>query len=114
MIEITLTKSKVKGAFIKAGTFIRQNTACRIIHLFAILVQIYSDQPIATCYEDDITISSDYMFVFAFQEPFDWGQVDRGALSMCLLALCRQVKDVLKEEPRLIRLKSPTYILGMF
>ncbi|XP_033747393.1 uncharacterized protein LOC117332550 [Pecten maximus] len=42
----------------------------------------------------------------------DWGQVERGALAKCLLTLCRQVKDTLSSEPRLIKLKSPVYILG--
>ncbi|ELU04421.1 hypothetical protein CAPTEDRAFT_110040, partial [Capitella teleta] len=45
-------------------------------------------------------------------EAFDWGQVEKAALAKCLLALCQQVKEVLKEEPRLLRLNSPTYILG--
>ena len=48
------------------------------------------------------------------QEAFDWGQVDKNALAKCLMALCRQCKDVLREEPRLIKVKSPTYILGVY
>ena len=47
------------------------------------------------------------------QETFDWGQVDMGALAKCLLALCRQVKELLKDEARLLKVKSPTYILGI-
>ncbi|KAK3587623.1 hypothetical protein CHS0354_032831 [Potamilus streckersoni] len=43
---------------------------------------------------------------------FNWGQVDMNALAKCLVTVCRQVKEVLKEETRLLRLKSPTYILG--
>ncbi|KAK3084884.1 hypothetical protein FSP39_020780 [Pinctada imbricata] len=43
---------------------------------------------------------------------FDWGQVDTNALAKCLLTLCRQVKESLCEEPRLVKLKSPVYILG--
>ncbi|XP_076452575.1 uncharacterized protein LOC143288159 [Babylonia areolata] len=47
------------------------------------------------------------------QKPaYDWGQVDRAALARCLLTLCRHVKEVLMEEPRLLKLRSPTYILG--
>ncbi|KAK7088081.1 uncharacterized protein [Littorina saxatilis] len=47
------------------------------------------------------------------QKPaFDWGQVDRSALARCLLTLCRHVKEELAEEPRLLKLRSPTYILG--
>ncbi|XP_025091130.1 uncharacterized protein LOC112562232 isoform X2 [Pomacea canaliculata] len=43
---------------------------------------------------------------------FDWGQVDRSALARCLLTLCQQVREVLMDEPRLIKIRSPTYILG--
>lgn len=46
------------------------------------------------------------------KNAFDWGQVDKNALAKCLLTLCRQVKDILSEEPRLLKLKSPMYILG--
>lgn len=43
---------------------------------------------------------------------FDWGQVDKNALAKCLLTLCRQTKDILMEEPRLVKLTAPVYILG--
>ncbi|XP_074641598.1 uncharacterized protein LOC141899287 isoform X2 [Tubulanus polymorphus] len=44
--------------------------------------------------------------------PFDWGNVEKRALAKCLLALCRKVKEIMLDEPRLIKVKSPTYILG--
>ena len=47
-----------------------------------------------------------------FQPAFDWGQVDRSALARCFLTLCRHVKEELAGEPRLLKLRSPTYILG--
>lgn len=54
------------------------------------------------------------MYILCLQNAFDWGQVDKNALAKCLLTLCRQVKDILSEEPRLLKLKSPMYILGKF
>ncbi|KAJ8312222.1 hypothetical protein KUTeg_009595 [Tegillarca granosa] len=44
---------------------------------------------------------------------FDWGQVDKNALAKCLLALCREVKESLTEEPRLLKLKSPKALWRM-
>lgn len=46
------------------------------------------------------------------KEAFTWGEVDMQALFRCLQSLCRQVKDIMSLEPRLLRLNSPTYILG--
>lgn len=43
---------------------------------------------------------------------FEWGQVDRTALAKCLLTVCLQVKEALADEPRLLKLRSPMYILG--
>ena len=36
------------------------------------------------------------------------------AFAKCLLAMCEQVKDILKTESRLLRLRSPVYILGNY
>lgn len=53
-----------------------------------------------------------YVPLFHVQPGFDWGQVDTNALAKCLLTLCRELKDTLCLEPRLVKLKSPVYILG--
>jgi len=34
------------------------------------------------------------------------------AFAKCLLAMCEQLKDLLRTESRLLRLRSPVYILG--
>ncbi|XP_067934839.1 uncharacterized protein [Watersipora subatra] len=46
------------------------------------------------------------------KKAFDWGEVDMTAFAKCLLAMCEQVKDLLRTESRLLRLRSPVYILG--
>uniref|UniRef100_A0A2C9JU28 Serine/threonine-protein phosphatase n=1 Tax=Biomphalaria glabrata TaxID=6526 RepID=A0A2C9JU28_BIOGL len=46
------------------------------------------------------------------KQAFEWGQVDKNAQAKCLLTICKQVKECLADEPRLLKLRSPTYILG--
>ncbi|XP_037566856.1 uncharacterized protein LOC119446493 [Dermacentor silvarum] len=46
------------------------------------------------------------------KDAFSWGEVDRQALARCLLAMCRQTRDIMFTEPRLLKLSVPTYILG--
>ena len=46
------------------------------------------------------------------KDACDWGDVDRSAMARCLMPILRAVRDQLKDEPRLLRLKSPVYILG--
>ena len=55
---------------------------------------------------------NNHQCLLVLQNAFDWGQVDKNALAKCLLTICRHIKDVLSEEPRLLKLKSPMYILG--
>lgn len=47
------------------------------------------------------------------KEAFSWGAVNRTALSVCMLSICQKVRELLQGEPRLLRLKPPTYILGI-
>lgn len=47
------------------------------------------------------------------QKPaLSWGKVDMKSFGTSLLELCAQTRSLLIQEPRLIKLKSPTYILG--
>jgi hypothetical protein len=41
-----------------------------------------------------------------------WGKVDMRTFGKSLIELCIQTRSLLIQEPRLIKLKSPTYILG--
>eukprot|EP00794_Sanderia_malayensis_P014108 gene14108-15582_t len=44
--------------------------------------------------------------------PLSWGIVDMDALAKCILAICQQMLQIVSQEPRLVKLESPTYILG--
>lgn len=46
------------------------------------------------------------------KDSFSWGEVDRQALARCLVAMCKQTRDLMFAEPRLLKLSVPTYILG--
>jgi len=46
------------------------------------------------------------------KESFSWGCVDPCLLATCMLSISDQVQKVFVKEPRLLRLTSPTYILG--
>ncbi|PFX31454.1 Serine/threonine-protein phosphatase PP2A catalytic subunit 1 [Stylophora pistillata] len=46
------------------------------------------------------------------KESFNWGLVEMTSLGNCLLCICRTLQEIIKTEPRLIRVKSPTYIVG--
>ena len=46
------------------------------------------------------------------KEAMSWGIVDMEALAKCILVICQQMLEIVAEEPRLVKLESPTYILG--
>lgn len=46
------------------------------------------------------------------KEAFSWGDVDRNALAQCLLSVCHDAQEVMQNEPRLVYINSPAYILG--
>ena len=46
------------------------------------------------------------------KESFSWGFVEMASLGNCLVCICRTLLEIIKNEPRLIRVKSPTYIVG--
>ena len=43
---------------------------------------------------------------------FDWGEVDRNSLAKCIVGLCTQAREIMMNEPRLLELSAPVYILG--
>lgn len=48
----------------------------------------------------------------AGKPDFSWGSVEMLALGNCLLSLCQNVKQIFMNEPRLIKIQSPVYVLG--
>ncbi|CAH3155579.1 unnamed protein product [Pocillopora meandrina] len=46
------------------------------------------------------------------KESFNWGLVEMPSLGNCLLCICRTLLEIIKKEPRLIRVHSPTYVVG--
>ncbi|XP_067033041.1 uncharacterized protein [Acropora muricata] len=43
---------------------------------------------------------------------FSWGCVEMPLLGNCLLCICQSLLVIIKKEPRLIRVKSPIYVVG--
>lgn len=46
------------------------------------------------------------------KQALSWGKVDMKVFGSSLIELCKQARGLLIQEPRLLRLNSPTYILG--
>lgn len=63
-------------------------------------------------FEGGINSDTDPNNVVASKAQFTWGDVDRSALGGCFIIICGLVKDILMQEPRLLEVESPTYILG--
>ena len=45
-------------------------------------------------------------------DALSWGSVDMQTVAASLIELCQQARNLFLQEPRLIRLNTPTYILG--
>ena len=43
---------------------------------------------------------------------FSWGAVDMESVARCFMDLCSKAVDIFSSEPRLLEVKSPTYVLG--
>ncbi|CAB4012802.1 Serine threonine- phosphatase BSU1, partial [Paramuricea clavata] len=46
------------------------------------------------------------------KEAFSWGEVDMNSFAKCILSTCHSLREILTNEPRLLKIDSPTYILG--
>ena len=47
------------------------------------------------------------------KDALSWGIVDKEALAKCLTLICQKILEIVSEEPRLLRVDSPAFILGM-
>ena len=46
------------------------------------------------------------------KDAFSWGEVEMKSFAKCILSTCNSVREIVANEPRLLRIDSPTYILG--
>lgn len=46
------------------------------------------------------------------KDNFTWGCVEMSSLGNCLVCICRTLLEIIKKEPRLVRVQSPTYVVG--
>ncbi|RZF36568.1 hypothetical protein LSTR_LSTR010679 [Laodelphax striatellus] len=46
------------------------------------------------------------------KQPFNWGQIDMVGLGSHVIHVCKAVSEIFAKEPRLLRVKSPVYVLG--
>lgn len=51
-------------------------------------------------------------FEFEEKEAYSWGSGCLQRLSITLIMICEQLKEIFYKEPRLIRIGSPVYIMG--
>ena len=46
------------------------------------------------------------------KDAFSWGEVDMKSFAKCIISTCHSVREIVAGEPRLLKIDSPTYILG--
>ncbi|KAK6625385.1 hypothetical protein RUM43_005682 [Polyplax serrata] len=51
-------------------------------------------------------------FEFEEKEAYSWGSAYLEKLGITLIMMCEQLKEIFSQEPRLLRLSSPVYIMG--
>lgn len=53
-------------------------------------------------------------FEFEEKEAYSWGSAYLEKLGITLIMMCEQLKEIFSQEPRLLRLSSPVYIMGLY
>lgn len=47
-------------------------------------------------------------------EPFNWGQLDAVLFARNVITICTQVKEFFRNEPRLLEIQAPAYVMGQY
>ncbi len=46
------------------------------------------------------------------KNAFSWGAIDMASVARCFISMCQQTINVCTNEPRLLEINSPCYVLG--